>query len=96
MTHHRSAEHSYDDPELSAVDFLLCVMRDTTLSLSVRADAAAKLLPLYQKTQTIHITITGGFPNLTPDEVAARVTNSGDDFAWDLKPSQRSHVKAVH
>ena len=75
--------HAYDNPELSAVDFLLCVMRDTSLPLPVRVDAADKLLPLYQKTELVHITITGG---LSPDQVAARLTTSGDDFAWDLKP----------
>ena len=82
-----STAHQYDNPELSAVDFLLAVMRDRSLSIPVRVDAAAKLLPLYQKTQTITIRIEGGLPNLSPDEVAASVTrSSGNDFAWDLKP----------
>ena len=85
-----STAHQYDNPELSAVDFLLCVMRDVELSLAVRVDAAAKLLPLYQKTQTITIRIEGGMPNLTPDDVAAYAAlatrSSGNDFAWDMKP----------
>ena len=88
MTRH---EHAYDDPDLDSMNFLLCIMRDPAVSLHLRMDAAAKLLPLYQKTQTIQITITGGLPNLSPDEFAARVErrSRSDDFAdlaWDTKP----------
>ena len=78
-------DHAYDDPSLSPVDFLLCVMRDVTLPLAVRVDAADKLLPLYQKPQPIQtIKITGGMGDLTHEELVAR--SGGDDFAWDLKP----------
>ena len=79
---------SYDDPSLSAVDFLLCVMRDTELSLAIRMDAADKLLPLYQKPQPVQtIKITGGLQDLTHAElVALEARSSGNDFAWDMKP----------
>ena len=81
-------DHEYDDPELSAVDFLLCVMRDQSLPLPVRVDAADKLLPLYQKPQPIQtIKITGGLQDLTHAElVTLEARSSGNDFAWDLKP----------
>lgn len=75
--------HAYDNPDLDSVGLLLAVMRDTSLPLAVRVDAADKLLPIYRKTEFLHITITGG---LSPDQVAARLTTSGDDFAWDMKP----------
>ena len=33
--------HLCDDPDLSPLQFMLAVMRDTTLPLSIRLDAAA-------------------------------------------------------
>jgi len=38
--------HAYDDPNLSAIEFLRACMHDQRLPLTTRMDAAAKLLPL--------------------------------------------------
>jgi hypothetical protein len=65
------------------VDFLLAIMRDTTLELHLRMDAAARLLPVYRPPPlTLHIKILGGLPPGTA------INASTDDglFAWDLKP----------
>jgi hypothetical protein len=89
MTSHASpAIHEYDDPSLDAVGFLLAVMRDTTLSLAIRMDAANKLLPVYRPPpQILHIKITGGLGDLTLAELADYEARRDDGlFAWDLKP----------
>ena len=80
-----TCEHQYDDPSLSAVDFLLCIMRDVTLSLAIRMDAAHKLLPLYRDPpQTLHIKITGGLGDLTHDELVAYEARApGDVLDWN-------------
>jgi hypothetical protein len=39
--------HAYDDPNLSAKEFLLTVMRDTTLPLSTRIKAARDVRPYF-------------------------------------------------
>jgi hypothetical protein len=60
--------HAYDDPDLSPKDFMLAVMRDTTLPIQTRVKAAAYLLPLteHQPRTVVHgsmITIViGGMP----------------------------------
>src|SRR5215813_6167431 len=41
--------HLYDDPDLSPLEFMLAVMRDTTLPLAIRLDAAAKVAPFYHR-----------------------------------------------
>jgi hypothetical protein len=61
--------HKYDDPELSAFDFLLCIMHDQTLPLALRADAAGKLLPVYREVKIQTVRITGGL-DLSPAELA--------------------------
>lgn len=40
-----SQVHAYDNPTISPIQFMLAVMRDTTLPLSIRLDAAAKVAP---------------------------------------------------
>ena len=40
-----STPHPCNDPSLGPLEFLYAVMRDTTFPMSVRIDAAAKLLP---------------------------------------------------
>jgi hypothetical protein len=37
--------HDYDDPEISALNFLLTIMHDRSLPIDVRIDAAGKALP---------------------------------------------------
>jgi hypothetical protein len=39
-------EHPYDEPALTSKEFLYAVMRDPTLALGTRMDAACKLLEL--------------------------------------------------
>jgi len=39
------ADHAYDAPGLSALDFLLAVMRDTSLPLHIRTEAARSAAP---------------------------------------------------
>lgn len=46
MTRHA---HKYDNPSIGSEDFLLAIMRDPTIALTIRMDAAAKLLPIYVK-----------------------------------------------
>jgi hypothetical protein len=79
------ASHEYDDPSLSAVDFLLAVMRDQTLPLAVRADAANKLLSIYRPPpQTLNIRITGGLGELTHEELVAYEARApGDVLDWN-------------
>jgi hypothetical protein len=38
--------HKYDSPRLSPKEFLIAVMRDPTVALDLRIDAAAKVMPL--------------------------------------------------
>jgi hypothetical protein len=70
--------HKYDDTELSPKEFLLAVMRDTRLPISVRMEAAAKVAVyeharLAQVTQDItadmKIIIEGGLPALPGTDV---------------------------
>jgi hypothetical protein len=88
MTSSTSTAHEYDDPELSAVDFLLCIMRDVTLELHIRVAAAEKLLPVYRPPpQVVHIKITGGLGELSHEELLTFAARTDDGlFAWDLKP----------
>ena len=89
LTPHTSAAHEYDNPELSSVDFLLAVMRDVTLSLAIRMDAAAKLLPIYREPpQTLTIKIVGGLGELTHKELVAYEARApGDVLDWNSKKS---------
>jgi len=41
--------HACDAPGLSPIEFMLAVMRDTTLPLAIRLDAAAKVAPFYHR-----------------------------------------------
>src|SRR6516165_7971842 len=41
--------HLYNDPDLSPIEFMLAVMRDTTLPLAIRLDAAAKVAPFMHR-----------------------------------------------
>lgn len=65
--------HAYDDPDLSPKDFLLAVVHDSRLPVSVRIDAAAKVAVfehprLAQVSQDVtagvRIIIEGGLPDL--------------------------------
>jgi hypothetical protein len=51
--------HPYDNPGLSAKEFMLAVMHDPNTPLSVRLDAAAKLLPLLEPIDLIECPDTG-------------------------------------
>ena len=44
---HEPEPHAYDAPGLTLKEFLLAVMRDTTLPLSTRINAAAAALPYF-------------------------------------------------
>jgi hypothetical protein len=66
-------EHEYDNPELSPKQFLLAVMRDHRLPISVRMDAAAKVAVFEHPrlaqvnsdvTAGVRIVIEGGLPVL--------------------------------
>ena len=78
--------HPYDNPELSAFDFLVCIMRDVTLPLPVRVDAAGKLLPIYREMKTTTVRITGGL-DLSPAELAELEAAKPDDdiLMWNSK-----------
>jgi hypothetical protein len=80
-----STAHPYDDPELSAVDFLLAVMRDVTLPLVVRVAAAERLLPIYRPPpEVLNIKITGGLGDLTHEELVAYEARApGDVLDWN-------------
>jgi hypothetical protein len=77
--------HSYDNPELSPKEFLLAVMRDNRLPISVRMDAAAKVAVyeharLAQVTQDVtagvRIVIEGGLPELPGTNIVMPKTES--------------------
>jgi hypothetical protein len=66
-------EHAYDDPNIEPKEFLVAVMRDTRLPMSVRMDAAAKVsvyvhprLAQMSSDSTVGMTIRieGGLPDL--------------------------------
>ena len=70
--------HAYDDPNLSPQDFLLAIMHDTRLPVSVRMDAAAKvsvyihprLAQVQQDVSTgLLIRIEGGLPALPGTDI---------------------------
>jgi hypothetical protein len=88
--------HAYDDPSINSMDFLLAIMRDHSVALAIRMDAAAKLLPLYREPpQTVYIKITGGL-QLTPEELAAIKARNQDVFAWDAKVASSNRTSSVH
>jgi hypothetical protein len=66
-------DHAFDRPDITAKEFLNAIMRDRTLPISVRMEAAAKvavyehprLAQVNQETNAgITIRIEGGLPNL--------------------------------
>jgi hypothetical protein len=82
-------QHQYNDQSIGSVDFLLAIMRDHTMPLAIRVDAAAKLLPIYQPPpQTLCIRITGGLPK----ELANIETKSSDYFDWRDRPEDQTSV----
>ena len=89
----RATPHKYDNPLIGSEDFLLAIMRDPTVALAIRLDAAAKLLPIYRDpTQTLHITVTGGLPALSPEQTVAFEVRNRDMFDWrDRAPPKRGH-----
>jgi hypothetical protein len=87
-------EHAYDAPEISPKEFLLAIMRDKKVPLTVRMDAASKVAvyehPRLQQvsqdvTQGITIRIEGGLPALPgtdiimPDSVPNPRKGNGHD-----------------
>jgi hypothetical protein len=75
--------HPCDDPSLSALDFLFAVMRDRSFPISVRMDAASRLLPLTKSvpravTPEPRCTIViGGLPTEDQD----RITQNDSHFS---------------
>jgi hypothetical protein len=56
-------DHEYNDPNISATDFLTAVMRDRTVILNLRVDAANHLMRLPQPPPAVvTIKIEGGMP----------------------------------
>ena len=43
------SRHACDAPDISPIEFMLAVMRDTTLPLAIRLDAASKVAPFYHR-----------------------------------------------
>jgi hypothetical protein len=88
---------AYDDPNLSAHEFLLAVMRDQSLDLHYRMFAADGLcragLGHISTIGTLDITLTGGMPD--PATLAAMdFTKLGvvnDPSASGFKPATRKH-----
>ena len=63
-------EHAYNEPGLTSKEFLYAVMRDPTLPLGQRMDAAVKLLPLeHPQIPTYY----GEFPASRTVEVIIRI-----------------------
>jgi hypothetical protein len=61
-------EHEYNDPNISATDFLTKVMHDRTVPLSQRVDAATYLLKLPEPPPAVvTIKIEGGVPKEPAD-----------------------------
>jgi hypothetical protein len=61
-------DHDYNDPNISATDFLTKVMHDRTVPLNLRVDAATYLLKLPEPPPSVvTIKIEGGVPELTPE-----------------------------
>jgi hypothetical protein len=60
-------DHIYNDPALSPLEFMLAVMHDTRLPMSVRMDAARAAAPYMPPahTKTIHMKIEGGIPDFS-------------------------------
>jgi hypothetical protein len=77
--------HEYDDPAIGGMDFLLAVMRDVSVPLAIRIQAAAALLPVYRAPpQVLTIRITGGLGELTHEElVAFEARAPGDVLDWN-------------
>jgi len=84
--------HPCDDPSLSALDFLFAVMRDRSFPISVRMDAAARLLPLTKSVpravapEPRCTIVIGGLPTEDQD----RITQSDSHF------SPGSHIPSNH
>jgi len=92
------APHAYDAPNLTPVQFMLAVMRDTTLPLSIRLDAASKVAPfthprprpfesrLYESIPHRGTIVIGGLPT----EAQSETTEIGSHF------SPSSHIPVPH
>jgi hypothetical protein len=62
-------DHAYNDPDLSATEFLTRVMHDRTVPLCLRKDAAAYLLRLPEPQPAVGtIKIEGGLSGRLPGE----------------------------
>jgi hypothetical protein len=76
-------DHAYNDPDLSATDFLRAVMHDRTVPLCLRKDAAAYLLRLPEPPPAVvTIKIAGGMPGQLPGE--AKPAEPADADTADL------------
>jgi hypothetical protein len=66
-------DHDYNEPGLSATDFLYRVMRNQTVPLSQRVEAATYLLRLPPPpTPVVTIKIEGGMPEPADPDLLAR------------------------
>jgi hypothetical protein len=66
-------DHDYNEPGLSATDFLYRVMRDQTVPLNFRVDAANHLLRLPPPpAPVVTIKIEGGMPEPADPDLLAR------------------------
>jgi hypothetical protein len=66
-------DHEYNDPNISATDFLTAMMHDRTVPLALRVDAANHLMRLPQPPPAVvTVRIQGGVPKepVDPDLLA--------------------------
>jgi hypothetical protein len=66
-------DHAYNEPNLSATEFLTRVMHDPTLSLTLRAEAANHLLrlqPPARPAPVVTVRIQGGVPTINDEDTA--------------------------
>jgi hypothetical protein len=83
--------HQYDNPSLDGEQFLLAIMHDRALPLTIRVDAATRLLPIHRKPRPVQkITITGGLPK----DFANIAARSSDYFDWRDRPEDQN--SSVH
>jgi hypothetical protein len=88
MAKPQDLKNTYDDPMLSSVDFLLSVMRDRTVPIETRMDAAEKLMPIYKEIKTVCIKIIGGMKELTAEQKADIEARNCNVFDWRDQPKE--------
>ena len=85
-----TAEHQYDDPVLSSKEFLYAVMRDPTLPLEQRMDAAVKLLPFEVEIPAYH----GEFPASRTVVLTIRLAPWPEHVSHEVGFGEREEVAA--